>query len=105
VDDDPLESEPLVGVRRDLIRHRDKAHVGSIWLHRDTDYEFEDPVSGRRHASPIARDVILVVIRARGEEISRLRIPVEEVMGDKPYTPPAKGGGRDRSPRQPPLLP
>jgi len=31
------------------------------------------------------------VIRARGEEICRLAIPVEELLGDRPYVPPAKG--------------
>jgi hypothetical protein len=90
VDNDLLEPRPPVGVTRDLIRHRDKKHVGSIWLNRTTEYEVEDPVTGQRHASPIARDVVLVVIRARGEEICRLAIPVAEVMGDTPYVPPAK---------------
>ena len=76
---------------RGLIRYRDKRHVGSIWMNRDTDYEFEDPATGQRHASPIARDIIWVVIRARGEEICRLRIPVEELLGDTPYVPATKG--------------
>jgi len=57
---------PIVGVTHGLIRNRDKAHVGSIWLHRTTEYEAEDPTTGERHASPVARDVVLVVIRARG---------------------------------------
>jgi len=30
---------------------------------------------------------MLVVIRARGEEICRLRIPTAELMGDTPYVP------------------
>jgi hypothetical protein len=85
--DDPLEPRPPVGVTRGLIRHRDKAHVGSIWLNRTTDYEVEDPTTGLRHASPIARDVVLVVIRARGEEICRLAIPTAELLGDTPYLP------------------
>jgi len=84
----PLVPKPPVGVTRGLIRHRDKAHVGTIWLNRTTVYEFEDPVTGRRRTSPIARDVVLVVIRARGEEICRLRIPTAELMGDTPYVPP-----------------
>ena len=89
--DDPLEPKPPVGVTRGLIRHRDKAHVGSIFLNRDIDDEFEDPVTGQRHTSPIPRDVVLVVIRARGEEICRLAIPVAELLGDRPYAPPAAG--------------
>jgi len=91
--DNPLEPKPPVGVTRGLIRHRDKAHVGSIFLNRDTDYEFEDPATGLRHTSPIAQDIIWVVIRARGEEISRLRIPTAELMGDEPYTPPSTTRG------------
>ena len=86
--DDPIEPTPSVGVRRSLIRHRDKAHVGSIWLNRTTDDEFEDPVTAQRHAAPIARDIVLVVIRARGEEICRLTISTEELTGDTPYVPP-----------------
>jgi len=35
----------------------------------------------------VTRDIVWVVIRARGEEICRLRIPVAELMGDKPYIP------------------
>jgi len=54
VPDDPLEPKPPVGVTRGLIRHRDKAHVGAIWLNRTTEYEAEDPATGQRHASPIA---------------------------------------------------
>ncbi len=81
--DDPLEPKPPVGVTRGLIRHRDKQHVDSIWLNRTITYEFEDPATGQRHTSPIARDVVLVVIRARGEEICRLRIPVEELLGTR----------------------
>ena len=50
-------------------------HVGSIFLSRDFDDEFEDPATGQRHTSPIPRDIIWVVIRARGEEICRLLIP------------------------------
>jgi len=90
VDHDPLEPKPPVGVTRGLIRHRDKAHVGSIWLNRETDYEFEDPATGQRHVSPIPQDVVWVVIRARGEEICRLRILTAELMGDTPYVPPAR---------------
>jgi len=37
----------------------------------------------------VTRDIIWVVIRARGEEIGRLAIPVEELMGETPYVPPA----------------
>ena len=44
--DDPLAPTPLVGITRGLIRQRDKMHVGSIFLNRDTDDEFEDPVTG-----------------------------------------------------------
>jgi len=88
VDDDPLAPKPPVGVTRGLIRQRDKMHVGSIFLNRDIDYEFEDPETGERHVSPIARDIIWVVIRARDEEICRLRIPTAELMGDTPYDPP-----------------
>ena len=87
-----LEPKPLVGVTRGLIRHRDKMHIGSIWLNRTTEDEFEDPATGQRHPSPIARDVVLVVIRARGEEICRLRIPTAELLGDTPYIPPATEG-------------
>ena len=82
--DDPLEPKPPVGVTRGLIRHRDKAHVGSIWMNRVTEYEVEDPVTGQHHASPVARDVVLVVIRARGGETCRLAIPVEELLGGPP---------------------
>ena len=46
--DDPLEPKPPVGITRGLIRHCDKAHVGTIWLNRDMDYEFEDPATGQR---------------------------------------------------------
>jgi len=84
VDDDLLEPKPPVG----LIRQRDKMHVGSIFLNRDVDYEFEDSVTGQRHTSPIPRDIIWVVIRARGEEICRLRIPVAELLGGTPSVPP-----------------
>ena len=90
--DDPLEPTPPVGVTRGLIRQRDKKHVGSIWLNRDTDDEFVDPETGTRHASPIAQDIIWVVIRARGEEICRLRIPTAELLGDTPYVPTMTGG-------------
>ena len=92
MDDDPLVPKPPVGITRGLIRQRDKAHVGSIFLNRDTDYEFEDPATGQRHAAPIAQDVVWVVIRARGEEVCRLRIPVAELMGDRPYEPPTGTG-------------
>jgi len=102
--DDPLEPKPPVGITRGLIRQRDKMHVGSIFLNRDIDDEFEDPATGQRHVSPIARDVVLVVIRARGEEICRLAIPVAELLGDTPYVPPRKGSG-DGGAHQPPLLP
>ena len=102
--DDLLEPKPPVGVTRGLIRQRDKAHVGSIWLNRTIDYEVEDPTTGERHASPMARDVVRVVIRARGEEICRLAIPTAELMGDRPYVPPAKESG-DGGAHQPPLLP
>jgi len=81
VDDDPLEPKPPVGVTRGLIRQRDKMHVGSIFLNRTMDYEFEDPTTGVRHATPVAQDIIWVVIRARGEEICRLRIPTAELLG------------------------
>ena len=90
--DDPLAPKPPVGVTRGLVRHRDKAHVGTLWLNRDTDYEVEDPATGERHASPIARDIIWVVIRAQGEEICRLAIPTAELLGDTPYRPPAPEG-------------
>jgi len=92
VDHDPLEPKLPVGVTRGLIRHRDKAHVGSIWLNRTIEYEFEDRATGQRHVSPVARDVVLVVIRARGEEICRLSIPVAELLGDRPYVPPTATG-------------
>jgi len=39
---------------------------------------------------PIPQDVVWVVIRARGEEICRLRIPTAELMGDTPYAPAVK---------------
>jgi len=90
VDDDLLEPRPPVGITRGLIRQRDKAHIGTLWMNRDMDYEFEDPTTGGRHASPIAQDIVWVVIRARGEEICRLRIPVAELMGDRPYESPAR---------------
>ena len=102
--DDPLVPKPPVGITRGLIRQRDKMHVGSIFLNRDIDYEFEDPATGRRHPSPIPRDIIWVVIRARGEEICRLRIPTAELLGDRPYVPQTKGSG-DGGAHQPPLLP
>ena len=92
MDDDLLEPKPPVGITRGLIRQRDKMHVGSIFLNWTTDYEFENPATGQRHTSPIARDVVLVVIRARGEEICRLRIPTAEVMGDTHGVPPAARG-------------
>ena len=85
--DTPLAPTPPVGITRGLIRQRDKMHVGSIWLNRDVDDEVKDPATGQRYPSPIARDIIWVVIRARGEEICRLRIPTAELMGDKPYVP------------------
>ena len=103
--DDPLELKPPVGVTRGLVRHRDKAHVGSIWMNRTTEYEVADPTTGERHASPIARDVVLVVIRARSEEVYRLAIPTAELLGDRPYVPPAKGGSGDGRVYQAPLLP
>ena len=86
--DDLIEPKPPIGITRGLIRQRDKAHVGTTWLKRDIDDEFEDPATGQRHTSPIPRDVVLVVIRARGEEICRLRSPTAELMGDRPYDPP-----------------
>jgi len=82
----PLVPKPPVGVTRGLIRHRDKRHVGTIWLNRDIDYEFEDPATGQRHTSPIPRDIVWVIIRARGEEICRLRISVAELMGAAPFS-------------------
>jgi len=85
VADDLLAPKPPVGITRGLIRQRDKMHVGSIVLNRDIDDEVEDPATGQRHASPIPRDIIWVVIRARGEEICRLRIPTAELMGETPY--------------------
>ena len=67
--------------------------------------EVENPATGQRHPSPITKDVVWVVIRARGEEICRLRIPVAELMGDRPYAPPAKTrGSGEGSARQPLLL-
>jgi len=54
----------------------------------------------------VTRDIVwVVVIRARGEEICRLRIPTAELMGDRPYAPPAKPRSGEGSARQPPLLP
>jgi hypothetical protein len=41
----------------------------------------------------IRQDIAWVVIWARGEEVCRLAIPVEEVMGDTPYTPPLLAEG------------
>ena len=43
MNDDPLESKPPVGATRGLIRHRDKAHVGSIWMNQTIDDKFENP--------------------------------------------------------------
>ena len=86
--DDLLEPKLPVGITRGLIRQRDKMHVGSIFLNRDIDDEFEDPATGQRHTTPIRQDIVWVVIRARGEEICRLRIPTAELMGDTPYVPP-----------------
>ena len=91
VDDDPLAPKPPVGIIRGLIRQRDKLPVGSIFLNRDIHDEVEDPVTGQRHTSPIPHDVVWVVIRARGGEICRLAIPVEELLGDRPYEPPESG--------------
>jgi len=51
---------------------------------------------GGRHPSPIRQDIIWVVIRARGEEICRLRIPTAELLGDMLYVPP-DGSGTARS--------
>lgn len=93
MNDDPLEPRPPVGITRGLIRNRDKQHVGTIWLKRDVDYEFEDPGTGQRYASPIARDIIWVVIQGRGEEICQLRIPVAELLGITPYVPQTKAAG------------
>jgi len=53
VADDLLAPKPPVGITRGLIRQRDKAHVGSIFLNRDIDDEFED--------------VVRVVVRARAD--------------------------------------
>ena len=50
--DDPLEPKPPVGVTRGLIRQRDKAHVGTIFLNRDIDDEFEDAATGERPYEP-----------------------------------------------------
>jgi len=58
VHDDPLEPKPPAGITRGLFRQRDKMHVGTIWLNRDTDDEFEDPTTGQRHTSPIPRDIV-----------------------------------------------
>ena len=66
-----------------------------VELNRTTDYEFEDPETGQRRTSPIAQDIIWVVIRARGEEICRLRIPTAELLGDRPYVPPVEPVGRE----------
>jgi len=43
---------------------------------------------GKRHDSPPARDVVRVVIRARGEE----------VLGERPYVPSATTCGRANTP-------
>ena len=47
----------------------------------------EEPAKGERHPSPIAQDVMVEVIEARGEGTCRLAIPVEELLGDTPYIP------------------
>ena len=47
----------------------------------------EEPAKGERHPSPIAQDVVVEVIEARGEGTCRLAIPVEELLGDTPYIP------------------
>ena len=47
--------------------------------------------------TPVARDVVPVVIRARVEEICRLAIPVEEILGDRPYEPPKAVTTRERA--------
>ena len=96
---------PPGSVTRGLIHYRDKQYVGSNWLNRVTEYEVKDPATGEHHPSPVARDVIWVVIRARGEEICRLTIPITELMGDTPYVPPTKGRGDEGRPYQTPLLP
>jgi len=59
------------------------------------DVRFEDPETGQRHTTPIARDIVWVVIRARGEEICRLVIPTAELMGDRPYVPPGPMKGAE----------
>ena len=59
MDHDPLVPKPMVGVTRGLIRHRDKKHVGSIWLNRDTDDEVEDPQDEIRNAGE--DDVVLLI--------------------------------------------
>jgi len=46
VDDDLLEPKPPVGITRGLIRQRDKAHVGSIWMNRTIDVEATHRAAG-----------------------------------------------------------
>lgn len=83
MDDDLLEPKPPVGVTRGLIRHRDKMHVGTIWLNRDMDYEFEDPATGLApHLAHPARH--------------RLGRHPDPGRGDLPAPDPSRGGdGRD----------
>ena len=46
MDDDPLGPKPPVGITRGLIRQRDKAHVGSIFLNRTNDVEATHRAAG-----------------------------------------------------------
>ena len=64
--DDPLEPRLPIGITRGLIRHRDKAHVGSIWLNRDWDDEIADPETGQRRADPGAGRAGLPAAAANG---------------------------------------
>ena len=43
MDHDPLAPKPPVGITRGLIRQRDKAPVGSIWMNQTIDDKFENP--------------------------------------------------------------
>lgn len=93
MDGDPLEPKPPVGTTRGLSRQHDGTHVGSNWLNQTTDYEFETRRLRQRHISPPPQGAVWVVIRSRDKEISRLRTPVAEPMGDTPYLPPAMTDG------------
>lgn len=74
---------PTRGAVRDLIRHRDGKHVGTLRIGAPDGVKLRDDTTGELVPVPGQMPCLTVVIAARGEQISWFQIPLREILGDE----------------------